>query len=69
MFTTLVFVSVAAVDFEVEVGRIRPALHSSGFGPKICSQTAQDLEDVKSMGFWVRTDARLGAHQPERTRV
>ncbi len=38
-------------DFSTEVGRIRPELHSSGFGPTICSQTAQDLEDVKSMGF------------------
>lgn len=38
-------------DFSAEVGAIRPELHSSGFGPTICSQTAQDLEDVKSMGF------------------
>ena len=29
---------------------MRPEIHSSGFGPTICSQTAQDLEDVKSMG-------------------
>ena len=38
-------------DFEAVTGNIRPALHSSGFGPTICSQTAQDLEDVKAMGF------------------
>ena len=38
-------------DFGAEVGKIRPELHSSGFGPTICSQTEQDLEDVKSMGF------------------
>ena len=40
-----------AVHFNEESGVIRKALHSSGFGPTICSQTAQDLADVKSMGF------------------
>ena len=40
-----------AVDFAAETGKVRPELHSSGFGPTICSQTAQDLADVKSMGF------------------
>ena len=39
------------VDFTKDVGKIRPELHSSGFGPTICSQTAQDLADVKAMGF------------------
>ena len=39
------------VDFSADTGRIRPALHSSGFGPTICSQTAQALADVKAMGF------------------
>ena len=38
-------------DFTAETGKIRPELHSSGFGPTICSQTAQDLADVKAMGF------------------
>ena len=41
----------ASADFAVETGVVRPELHSSGFGPTICSQTAQDLADVKSMGF------------------
>ena len=40
-----------SADFGTVTGRIRPELHSSGFGPTICSQTAQDLEDVKAMGF------------------
>lgn len=39
------------VDFAAERGSVRPELHSSGFGPTICSQTAQDLADVKAMGF------------------
>lgn len=41
----------AMADFGHETGKVRPELHSSGFGPTICSQTAQDLEDVKAMGF------------------
>ena len=40
-----------SADFGSEVGKIRPALHSSGFGPTICSQTEQDLADVRAMGF------------------
>ena len=40
-----------SADFGTVTGKIRPELHSSGFGPTICSQTAQDLEDVKAMGF------------------
>ena len=40
-----------AADFSQEVGPIRPEIHSSGFGPTICSQTEQDLADLKSMGF------------------
>jgi len=43
--------AVPTADFTSVVGRIRPALHSSGFGPTVCSQTARDLADVKSMGF------------------
>lgn len=38
-------------DFTREVGPVRPELHSSGFGPLICSMTPQALEDVKAMGF------------------
>ena len=40
-----------AVDFASQTGPIRPEIHSSGFGPTICSQTAPALEDLKSMGF------------------
>ena len=51
MTTTLILAAALAVDFGAETGKIRPELHSSGFGPTICSQTVQDLEDVKAMGF------------------
>ena len=40
-----------SADFGDVTGKIRPELHSSGFGPTICSQTEQDLADVKAMGF------------------
>ena len=48
---TAILLAALAVDFTAATGSIRPALHSSGFGPTICSQTAQDLADVKAMGF------------------
>ena len=51
MTTTILLLAALAADFGAETGKIRPELHSSGFGPTICSQTAQDLADVKSMGF------------------
>ena len=44
-------VAALAVNFAEDIGTIRPELHSSGFGPTICSQSAQDLADLKSMGF------------------
>ena len=51
MMLSLVFAAALSANFDVEVGKVRPELHSSGFGPTICSQTEQDLNDVKSMGF------------------
>ena len=47
----IILIAVLAVDFGKITGAVRPELHSSGFGPTICSQTEQDLADVKSMGF------------------
>ena len=43
--------AVPSADFTADCGKIRPELHSSGFGPTICSQTEQDLADVRAMGF------------------
>ena len=51
MITSILLAAALTADFSNETGKIRPELHSSGFGPTICSQTAQDLADVKSMGF------------------
>ena len=51
MLATTILAAALAVDFSADKGPIRPALHSSGFGPTICSQSAQDLADLKAMGF------------------
>ena len=51
MLSSLILIAALTADFSVDVGPVRPEIHSSGFGPTICSQTAQDLADVKSMGF------------------
>jgi len=50
MGTIVVFAGLS-VDFEKTMGEIRPELHSSGFGPTICSRKPQGEEDVRSMGF------------------
>ena len=38
-------------DFTKTVRPMRPEIHSSGFGPTICSQTPDDLAAIKAMGF------------------
>jgi len=45
------FAEALSVDFSESVGKVRPEIHSSGFGPTICSQTEQELADLKAMGF------------------
>ena len=40
-----------AVNFDSDMGRIRPELHSSGFGPQICSCPQENIDAIKSMGF------------------
>ena len=51
MQNAMLLAAALTANFAAETGPLRPEIHSSGFGPTICSQTAQDLEDVKSMGF------------------
>ena len=51
MNTLLLIAAALTVDFGQDVCKVRPEIHSSGFGPTICSQTAQDLADVKAMGY------------------
>lgn len=47
----LMLLATLTVNFNNDLGRLRPELHSSGFGPTVASQTAQDLQDIRAMGF------------------
>ena len=39
------------VDFTKTAGRIRPLLHSSGFGPLVCSCPRSTVDEIRSMNF------------------
>ena len=47
----LALTAAATVNFDSDIGRIRPELHSSGFGPQICSCPQESIDAIKSMGF------------------
>ena len=51
--TTSMLILAAAVtaNFDADIGKIRPELHSSGFGPQICSCPQTLIDSVKAMGF------------------
>ena len=40
-----------SADFSKDAGNVRPELHSSGFGPQICSCPKSNIDEVRSMGF------------------
>ena len=48
---TLFVAAAVAVNFGSEKGKLRPELHSSGFGPQICSCPQENIDLIKSMGF------------------
>jgi len=50
---TVLFAATAAlsVNFDQDIGAVRPELHSSGFGPQICSCPQEYINDIKAMGF------------------
>jgi len=50
LLQTLLAVVVTA-DFSKEIGKVRPELHSSGFGPQICSCPKENVDDIRAMGF------------------
>ena len=47
----LAVLAALTVDFNQECGKVRPELHSSGFGPMICSFGEQAKEEIKAMNF------------------
>ena len=48
---SLLLAAAVTVNFSSEIGKIRPELHSSGFGPQICSCPPENIDAIKSMGF------------------
>ena len=46
-----ILAAVVSVNFNSEIGKLRPELHSSGFGPLVCSCPAERVQEIKSMGF------------------
>lgn len=51
ILTTAILAVALSVDYTSDIGKIRPELHSSGFGPKIESCPQSLIDEVKSMGF------------------
>jgi len=51
MVTTLLLAVALTVNFDETTGALRPELHSSGFGPMICSCPKETIDLIKSMGF------------------
>ncbi len=47
---TALFADISA-DFSTETGRIRPELHSAGFGPQVTTTSSKIIDEIKSMGF------------------
>ena len=50
-FGVVLAAAAVSVNFDAEIGKIRPELHGSGFGPTICSTPKETIEDIKTMGF------------------
>ena len=51
MVTTLLLAAALTVSFDETTGVLRPELHSSGYGPMICSCPKETIDLIKSMGF------------------
>ena len=51
LFTIAILAAAFTVDFTKDIGKVRPELHSSGFGPMITSCSEAVVEEIKSMGF------------------
>jgi len=51
MNATMLLLAALTANFNEEIAPVRRELHSSGFGPQICSCPQQNIDDIKSMGF------------------
>ena len=50
-FASLVLAATVSVNFNSDIGKFRPELHSSGYGPKIATCTQKTIDEIKEMGF------------------
>jgi len=51
MNATMLLLAALTANFNEEIAPVRRELHSSGFGPQICSCPQEYIDDIKSMGF------------------
>ena len=51
VLSTVVLAVALTVDYTSDIGKVRPELHSSGFGPTIESCSQNVIGEIKSMGF------------------
>ena len=66
MIATALLAVTLTADFGSDIGKVRPELHSSGYGPMIEGTTQAVIDDIKSMGFkYARTHdwALINANQ------
>ena len=66
MIATALLAVTLTADFGSDIGKVRPELHSSGYGPMIEGTSQAVIDDIKSMGFkYARTHdwALINANQ------
>lgn len=51
LFSIGLIAAALSVDFTSDIGKVRPELHSSGFGPRIESFAGAIVDEIRSMGF------------------
>lgn len=39
------------IDFSTDIGKMRPELHSAGYGAPVMACPQQTLDEIRSMGF------------------
>jgi len=53
MIESVLLAAALTANFNETTGKVRPELHSSGFGPQVCSCPPEYIRDIKAMGFRV----------------
>jgi len=50
MNATMLLLAALTANFNEEIAPVRRELHSSGFGPQICSCPQAYIDDIRAMG-------------------